>query len=270
VNSPDLRQLATEAIRVNDCLVGPDRRERLAAAVIDAVVPLVEQRAYRRAADAIRARDPIDAALAGQHAWDDAAKTVLALADQPPGPARWTLPAEPGPEVSVRDRIGDFWDHEPTGWRCRRPLGAKWSWETLLKQGAPLVDATAGGSDQRHADLLEAFGHLKVQLWFCPVPGHSDSRTDADGHPAETVHWEGDVAHCTYPDCGRTSADRAEGGDQPETDPDLCPRSKRVDGPVHSWRFDGDDPRIECVYCGQLRDAHSGQVLRRGGDRDAG
>lgn len=43
-----------------------------------------------------------------------------------------------------------------------------------------------------------------------------------------------------------------------------CPTSKRVDGLLHSWKFDGDDPRIECVFCGEMRDAVSGAVLRDG------
>jgi hypothetical protein len=43
---------------------------------------------------------------------------------------------------------------------------------------------------------------------------------------------------------------------------DHCPLSERVDGKVHSWRFDGDDPRIICVYCGEVRDALSGAVIR--------
>lgn len=41
-----------------------------------------------------------------------------------------------------------------------------------------------------------------------------------------------------------------------------CLLSQRVDGPKHSWRFDGDDPRIVCVYCDEMRDALSGRVLR--------
>jgi len=45
---------------------------------------------------------------------------------------------------------------------------------------------------------------------------------------------------------------------------DVCLRSRRIDGPRHSWRFDGDDPRLECVFCGEVRDALSGRVLRAG------
>lgn len=45
-------------------------------------------------------------------------------------------------------------------------------------------------------------------------------------------------------------------------DPDVCPKSRRVDGPLHSWRFDGDDPRIICAFCDEMRDAQSGAVIR--------
>jgi hypothetical protein len=43
-----------------------------------------------------------------------------------------------------------------------------------------------------------------------------------------------------------------------------CPLSKRVDGQRHSWRFDGDDPRVVCVFCGEVRDALTGQVIQAG------
>jgi hypothetical protein len=44
-------------------------------------------------------------------------------------------------------------------------------------------------------------------------------------------------------------------------DPNVCPKSRRVDGPYHSTRWDGDDPYTVCVFCGQMRDAISGQVI---------
>jgi hypothetical protein len=40
-----------------------------------------------------------------------------------------------------------------------------------------------------------------------------------------------------------------------------CPRPGRVDGPAHSWRFDGDDPYVICHFCGERRDAQSGRVI---------
>lgn len=45
---------------------------------------------------------------------------------------------------------------------------------------------------------------------------------------------------------------------------DECPLSQRVDGPLHSWRFDGDDPYVTCVYCDQTQDALTGRVIREG------
>lgn len=47
-------------------------------------------------------------------------------------------------------------------------------------------------------------------------------------------------------------------------DGDECPFSERVDGKWHSWRFDGDDPRIICHYCGEMRDALTGAVITPG------
>ena len=54
-------------------------------------------------------------------------------------------------------------------------------------------------------------------------------------------------------------------GTDPESvdDPTDCPPSKRADG-KHSWVFDGDDPYIVCTYCGELRDAVHGRLVRRG------
>jgi hypothetical protein len=59
------------------------------------------------------------------------------------------------------------------------------------------------GSVQPAAD---ARPKVSIDFWTCPVWEHGD-RWDASGWPVETVRWEGDVAHCTAPDCGRTSAD---------------------------------------------------------------
>lgn len=44
---------------------------------------------------------------------------------------------------------------------------------------------------------------------------------------------------------------------------DICLLSERVDGPKHSWEFDGDDPYIVCAWCGEKRDAISGRVMQR-------
>lgn len=39
-----------------------------------------------------------------------------------------------------------------------------------------------------------------------------------------------------------------------------CPLSKRPDG-KHTWRFSGDDPYIYCHFCGEMRDALTGEAL---------
>jgi hypothetical protein len=56
--------------------------------------------------------------------------------------------------------------------------------------------------------LMDGLGNIPIRFWICPGEGHSDSREGPDGWPVETVHWEGDVARCTYEGCGRTSADK--------------------------------------------------------------
>lgn len=48
------------------------------------------------------------------------------------------------------------------------------------------------------------------------------------------------------------------------TDVAECPVSQRIDGRLHSWKFDGDDPYVICVYCGEMRDALTGVVIRAG------
>lgn len=45
---------------------------------------------------------------------------------------------------------------------------------------------------------------------------------------------------------------------------DECVPSKHVDGKIHSWRFDGDDPYIICHWCGEIRDALNGRIIERG------
>lgn len=52
---------------------------------------------------------------------------------------------------------------------------------------------------------------------------------------------------------------------EPTPEATTCPTSKRVDKPgQHSLRFDGDDPHTVCVYCGEVRDAITGRLVRKG------
>lgn len=43
-----------------------------------------------------------------------------------------------------------------------------------------------------------------IRFWVCPVREHGERRSER-GMPVVTVTWVGDVAHCTAPDCDRTS-----------------------------------------------------------------
>ena len=49
---------------------------------------------------------------------------------------------------------------------------------------------------------------------------------------------------------------------EPTVNKDECPKSQRVDGKLHSWKFDGDDPYVICVYCGETRDALTGKTVQ--------
>ena len=45
-------------------------------------------------------------------------------------------------------------------------------------------------------------------------------------------------------------------------DIERCPRTKHVDGKSHGWLFWGDDPYIKCDWCGEIRDALTGRVIK--------
>jgi hypothetical protein len=45
---------------------------------------------------------------------------------------------------------------------------------------------------------------IQMRFWVCP-DGHSDGAW-AGISPAVTVAWDGDVARCLAPGCGRTSS----------------------------------------------------------------
>lgn len=59
--------------------------------------------------------------------------------------------------------------------------------------------------DEIRSASRNVLGRARYQFWGCPVPGHSDRRGD-NGWPVVTVEWDGGVARCTAPGCGRTSA----------------------------------------------------------------
>jgi hypothetical protein len=83
-----------------------------------------------------------------------------------------------------------------------------------------------------------------------PATGDDDVTPDNDVYQGFVRH--GEPPGCGHWNCVPCNAIR---------DRDLCPDSLRVDGSKHSWHFDLDDPRIYCVYCGELRDALTGETI---------
>lgn len=53
---------------------------------------------------------------------------------------------------------------------------------------------------------MEALLNAPVRFWHCPIPAHRNQR-DENGWPKLEVEWRGKIAHCLFPDCGRTSVD---------------------------------------------------------------
>ena len=80
-----------------------------------------------------------------------------------------------------------------------------------------------------------------------------------------------DPEHCDF--CWRSSPagsigtfckDHADMGPLTSDVLAYCALSQRVDKRTHTFRFDGDDPYIVCCWCNEVRDAHSGHVIKEG------
>lgn len=84
-------------------------------------------------------------------AWSEhrAEAVLAALADtQAPSPTTWSLPPEPGPEVTaVRDRRSDMHLRIETGWVLRgspmHKAGIGITWKNTVIRFGPLTDATS-------------------------------------------------------------------------------------------------------------------------------
>lgn len=50
--------------------------------------------------------------------------------------------------------------------------------------------------------------------------------------------------------------------DKYKSDRERCRSSKHSDGASHGWLFWGDDPYIKCEWCGEIRDALTGRVIK--------
>lgn len=67
------------------------------------------------------------------------------LPEPPKTPQTWSIPAEPGPEVThVKDRYRDVWRRRGPVWIHESPHGeASWQWPILFGRGYPLTDVSA-------------------------------------------------------------------------------------------------------------------------------
>lgn len=63
----------------------------------------------------------------------------------PKPPQTWSIPAEPGPEVThVKDRYRAVWHRRGSAWVHESPHGeASWQWPILFGRGYPLTDVSA-------------------------------------------------------------------------------------------------------------------------------
>ncbi len=97
---------------------------------------------------------------------------------------------------------GHRYSYEFVDEKIERCKGSYWC-EGLspAEAGRPWPDRPVTKSMQRLLDLL---GDQSVRFWMCARDGHGSS---FGGPPRETVRWINGVAHCTTPDCGRTSRD---------------------------------------------------------------
>jgi hypothetical protein len=76
-----------------------------------------------------------------------------------------------------------------------------------------------------------AAGRISVKFWLCPA-GHSDRRAGEPFPDGLTVVWDGDVARCTEPGCGRTSADRGDADAVASNRPDPASAGPPIEGEV--------------------------------------
>lgn len=69
---------------------------------------------------------------------------------------------------------------------------------------AILLEAARDDADYRASirEFFELIGNVPIRFWTCPIE-------HPPWPPRVTVRWEGDVAYCTEPGCGRTSAEPA-------------------------------------------------------------
>jgi hypothetical protein len=92
----------------------------------------------------------------------------------------------------------------------------------------------------------------------------AEQRSERHHHSRKAMECVHNGSDCCVECCepGGVTEQRAEGG------ADVCSRPGRVDGPWHSWKFDGDDPHIICHFCDEMRDSLTGRVIRPAAEGD--
>lgn len=143
----------------------------------------------------------------------------------------------------------------------------------------PYASATVPGGTRglasirmlRAVDVIAAYA-----AWFYEQPGLMTAAWDelggralacfckvGDPCPRGLAAGAGQRHRGAAVDAGRvaavTSARTPPGNPGPATVRAWCPQSLRADG-GHGWEFEGDDPYIRCEFCGEVRDALTGET----------
>ncbi len=84
----------------------------------------------------------------------------------------------------------------------------------------------------------------------------------SNSHNGETLDNHNLMEHDNWPFDILADAEQREAKNKEIAAQEHCEPSQRVDGKLHSFRFDGDDPYVICVFCGQMRDAIKGDVIK--------
>jgi hypothetical protein len=110
----------------------------------------------------------------------------------------------------------------------------------------------------------DGIGWTTIPMSRAPSGWYGSFETEIEGKPVRlSIHLPLAGAFDHQAPSLYEEANEIHAGAEPELG-DYCPLSQRVDGKVHSWRFDGDNPYVICVYCNEFRDALTNRVITPG------
>ncbi len=143
---------------------------------------------------------------------------------------------------------------------------------TLAEEYARTVHGDrAGVSATVSLDGLAAYEVVNVERGAAPAAGEGPAISPdcqaGKHHACDGGAWDfanDEATPCTC-ECHRPvseSESPAAGGSADASE--ICPNPIRVDGPKHSWLWDGDGPQTKCAGCSEVRDALSGRVITPG------